>query len=80
VGLFYGKELKEADEPDQFRAEKVAQYRELYADSLSLASQVTYVQDIIEPRETRRCLTRSLRLLRGKERRRRPGHHGNIPL
>ena len=80
VGLFYGKELKEADEPEQFKAEKVAQYRELYADSLSLASQVTYVQDIIEPRETRRCLTRSLRLLRGKERRRRPGHHGNIPL
>ncbi|MCD6534515.1 MAG: acyl-CoA carboxylase subunit beta [Deltaproteobacteria bacterium] len=80
VGLFYGKELKEADEPEQFKAEKVAQYRELYADSLSLASQVTYVQDIIEPRETRRCLTRSLRLLRGKERRRRPGHHGNMPL
>ncbi|MCK5540914.1 MAG: methylmalonyl-CoA carboxyltransferase, partial [Deltaproteobacteria bacterium] len=80
VGLFYGKELREADDAEQFKAEKVAQYRELYADSLSLASQVTYVQDIIEPRETRRCLTRSLRLLRGKERRRRPGHHGNIPL
>ena len=80
VDLFYGKELMGVDEPEQFKAEKVAQYRELYADSLSLASQVTYVQDIIEPRETRRCLTRSLRLLRGKERRRRPGHHGNIPL
>ncbi len=80
VGLFYGQEIKAAAEPETFRAEKVAQYRELYADSLSLASQVTYVQDIIEPRETRRCLTRSLRLLRGKERRRRPGHHGNIPL
>ncbi len=80
VGLFYGKELLEAEEPEQFKADKVAQYQELYADSLSLASQVTYIQDIIEPRETRRSLTRSLRLLRGKERRRRPGHHGNIPL
>lgn len=80
VNLFYSKELRAAAQPEQFRAEKVAQYRELYADSLSLASEVTYVQDIIEPRETRRILNRSLRLLRGKERRRRQGHHGNIPL
>lgn len=80
VGLFYGKEIKEAADPEAFRAEKVAGYRELYADSLALASQVTYVQDIIEPAASRRTLTRSFALLRKKERRRRPGHHGNIPL
>ncbi|MBW1645679.1 MAG: acyl-CoA carboxylase subunit beta [Deltaproteobacteria bacterium] len=80
VDLFYGRELAAAADPEASRREKIRRYRELYADSLALASQVTYVQDIIEPRETRRCLVRSLRLLRGKERRRRQRHHGNIPL
>jgi acetyl-CoA carboxylase carboxyltransferase component len=80
VNLFYAKEIAAADDPDSFRSKKVSEYSDLYADSLALASQVTYVQDIIEPRETRRCLTRSLRLLKNKERRRRPGHHGNMPL
>lgn len=80
VNLFYGKEIAAAKDPEVFKTEKVTEYQNLYADSLALASQVTYVQDIIEPAETRRSLTRSLRLLRNKERRRRPGHHGNMPL
>ena len=80
VNLFYGKEIAAADDPETLRMEKVTEYQNLYADSLALASQVTYVQDIIEPRETRRCLTRSLRLLKNKERQRKPGHHGNMPL
>ena len=80
VNLFYSKEIANAPDPETFKAEKITEYSNHYADSLALASQVTYVQDIIEPRETRRCLTRSLRLLQNKERRRRPGHHGNMPL
>lgn len=80
VNLFYGKEIAAAQDPEVFKTEKVTEYQNLYADSLALASQVTYVQDIIEPAETRRSLTRSLRLLRNKERRRRRGHHGNMPL
>jgi len=80
VNLFYAKEIAAAEDPETFKAEKTTEYSNLYADSLALASQVTYVQDIIEPRETRRCLTRSLRLLKNKERRCRPGHHGNMPL
>ncbi|MBN2707228.1 MAG: methylmalonyl-CoA carboxyltransferase, partial [Deltaproteobacteria bacterium] len=80
VGLFFGKEINEAADPESFRREKVAAYRELYADSLALASQVTYIQDIIEPAATRQTLIRSFALLRGKRRRPRQGHHGNIPL
>ncbi len=80
VGLFYSKEIEAAPDPEGFRLTKETEYRNLYADSLALASQVTYVHDIIEPNETRRYLTRSLRLLRGKARRKRLGHHGNMPL
>ena len=80
VELFYADEIKKADKPEEFRAQKVKEYNELYADSLALASQVTYVQDIIEPRETRRCLARSLQLVKDKKIEPYPKRHGNLPL
>jgi acetyl-CoA carboxylase carboxyltransferase component len=80
VELFYAEDIKSAEKPQEFRAQKVKEYNELYADSLALASQVTYVQDIIEPRETRRCLARSLQLIKDKKIEPYPKRHGNMPL
>jgi len=80
VELFYADDIKQAEKPEAFRAQKVKEYNELYADTLALASQVTYVQDIIEPRETRRCLTRSLQLIQDKKIESYPKRHGNMPL
>jgi acetyl-CoA carboxylase carboxyltransferase component len=80
VELFYADDIKSAEKPEEFRAQKVKEYNELYADSLALASQVTYVQDIIEPRETRRCLARSLELIKDKRLEPYPKRHGNMPL
>ena len=80
VELFYAEDIKQAANPEEFRAQKIKEYGELYADTLALASQATYVQDIIEPRETRRCLVRSLRLIQGKKVEPYPKRHGNIPL
>lgn len=80
VDLLYAKDVEAAENPAEMKAQKIKQYRELYADALALASQVTYVQDIIEPRETRRCLVNSLRLLRNKRVQATPKKHGNIPL
>jgi acetyl-CoA carboxylase carboxyltransferase component len=80
VELFYAEDIKTAASPDEFRAEKIQQYRELYGDTLALASQATYIQDVIEPRETRRNLTRSLRLIQGKKIEPYPKRHGNMPL
>jgi acetyl-CoA carboxylase carboxyltransferase component len=80
VELFYAEDIKAAANPEEFRARKIEEYRELYGDTLALASQTTYVQDIIEPRETRRCLTRSLRLIQSKKIGATPKRHGNIPL
>lgn len=79
VELLYAEDIKSAAKPEEFRARKISEYREQYT-SLALASQVTYVQDIIEPRETRQCLTRSLRLIQGKRIEPWPKRHGNIPL
>jgi methylmalonyl-CoA decarboxylase subunit alpha len=80
VSLFYSDEIKKSDDPKKFIAEKVKEYRELYTDTLALASQVTYIQDIIEPRETRRRLIQSLQLIRTKKFDISAKKHGNIPL
>jgi methylmalonyl-CoA decarboxylase subunit alpha len=80
VDLFYGNEIRKASNPEEFRDRKVQEYKDLYADPLALASEVTWVQDIIEPAETRRCLTRSLKLMEHKGVARNAKRHGNIPL
>ena len=80
VELFYADDIKTADNPGKFKAQKIEQYQELYADTLALTSEVSYVQDVIEPRETRRCLVRSLKLIRSKKAEPILKRHGNIPL
>jgi methylmalonyl-CoA decarboxylase subunit alpha len=80
VDLFYTDDIKNAANPQEFRAQKVKAYSELYADTMAFASQVTYIQDIIEPRETRRRLARSLDLIKTKKIEPWPKKHGNIPL
>ncbi len=80
VEFFYADDIKQAANPEAFRAEKIREYEQLYTDSLALASQVAYVQDVIEPRETRRCLTRSLKLIKTKRIDYPQKRHGNIPL
>jgi acetyl-CoA carboxylase carboxyltransferase component len=80
VALFYDKDIKSSENPEEFKAARIDEYTRQYADSFALASDVTYIQDIIEPQETRRCLTRSLRLLETKTRNRVPKWHGNIPM
>ena len=80
VELFYAKDIEKEESPEEFRARKVKEYDELYADTIALASEATYVQDIIEPRETRRCLIQSLRLIQDKKIQTTPKRHGNIPL
>ena len=80
VDLFYVEDIKKAENPQEFKAQKVKEYADLYADPLALASQVSWVQDIIEPAHTRRCLTRSLKLIGTKRTKPYPKRHGNIPL
>jgi acetyl-CoA carboxylase carboxyltransferase component len=80
VELFYSQDIKDAPNPEEFRAEKVKTYADLYGDSITLASQVTWLQDIIEPADTRRCLIRSLKLIGTKRTTPYPKRHGNIPL
>lgn len=80
VELFYTDDIKNAADPQAFKTQKVKEYNELYADTLAIVSQVSYIHDVIEPRDTRRCLTRSLRLIKTKKVELWPKRHGNMPL
>ena len=80
VDLFYGAQIQAAEDPVQFKRDRVNEYRELVANPMLMASENPFVEDIIEPRETRRVLIRSLETLRNKNITRRAKKHGNIPL
>lgn len=78
--LIFAKDIEEAENPEKVKAEKVKEYLEEYANPIAIASRGTEIHDVIEPRDTRRCLIKSLSFLRGKRRERVEKRHGNIPL
>jgi len=79
VNILYRRELGAAEDPAAFRAGKVAEFREKFANPYVAASR-GYVDEIIEPRETRPKLIRALRALENKRDTNPPRKHGNIPL
>jgi len=81
VELFYGDEIKKAEDKEKFKAELVRQYRERYANPIISASNNLYAEDVIDPAETRRMLTHTLKFLRTKSVDSGPSkRHGNMPL
>ncbi|MEV6150214.1 acyl-CoA carboxylase subunit beta [Nonomuraea sp. NPDC052129] len=79
VNILHRKRLAAADDPDTLRAELVHEYEDTLATPY-LAAERGYVDAVIRPSETRREVTRALRLLRGKRDALPPKKHGNIPL
>ncbi len=79
VNILYRNELKTAAEPADFRAQKVEEFRSKFA-SPYIAAERGYIDEIIEPRVTRRKLITGLRMLENKRDSNPPRKHGNIPL
>jgi acetyl-CoA carboxylase carboxyltransferase component len=79
VNLLFRREIAQADEPAALKAELNAQYEDLFASPYQAASR-GYVDDVIEPRTTRKRLIRALRLARTKRVTTPARKHGNIPL
>ncbi|MBI4188612.1 MAG: acyl-CoA carboxylase subunit beta [Chloroflexi bacterium] len=80
VELFYADEIAKSGTPGELREQLVKEYTDRYANPLIEASMRAHIKDVIEPRDTRRQLIKSLELLRGKKVIRYPKRHGNIPL
>jgi propionyl-CoA carboxylase beta chain len=79
VNIVYRRELANGDDPERVRAEKTAEFRERFANPF-IAAERGFVDDVIEPRETRPRLIRALRMLENKVDTMPRKKHGNIPL
>jgi len=79
VNILYRRELESADDPAALRAEKVAEFREKFANPFVAASR-GFVDEVIQPRHTRAKLIDALARLSTKRDRNPPKKHGNIPL
>ncbi|HKY22093.1 MAG TPA: acyl-CoA carboxylase subunit beta [Vicinamibacterales bacterium] len=79
VNVLYKKELEAADDPAEERAARVADFREKFASPFVVAAR-GYVDEIIQPRTTRRKLILALATLTTKREKNPAKKHGNIPL
>ena len=79
ANIIFRREIDEADDPVARKAELVEEYAERFANPYQAAER-GYVDDVIDPRDTRRMLVKSLRVLRTKREQLPPRKHGNGPL
>ncbi|HKJ28047.1 MAG TPA: acyl-CoA carboxylase subunit beta [Anaerolineales bacterium] len=79
VNIIFRKELADADDAATRKDELVADYREKFANPY-IAASYGYIDDVIEPSETRPRLINALAMLENKRDQNPPKKHGNIPL
>ena len=81
VNLFFGKEIANAENPEKMRKERINEYINVYANPLHEVSANWAIEDVIPPKETRKILIKSLKLLSTKDRTPKVAkRHGNIPV
>ncbi len=79
IEVLYGKELANVEDPALFVAEKEKEYRDNFANPYN-AARYGYIDDVIEPRNTRFRIIRALQLLSNKKQSLPPKKHDNLPL
>ena len=79
VNIVYRRELAGANGSADMRRRKIEEFRERFANPF-VAAERGYVDDVIEPRETRPRVIGALRLLENKVDSNPRKKHGNIPL
>jgi propionyl-CoA carboxylase beta chain len=79
VEILFRKEIAESDDPAAATEAKIEEYRERLAHPYVAASR-GYVDDVIDPRETRPRLISALDMLRNKRDANPVRKHGNVPL
>jgi acetyl-CoA carboxylase carboxyltransferase component len=79
VNIIHRRELERAEDPVARRAELIEEYREKFSNPF-IAAERGFVDDVIEPEETRPRLIAALEMLLTKRETLPPRKHGNIPL
>jgi propionyl-CoA carboxylase beta chain len=79
VNIVYRRELAGASDPEALRKEKVEEFRDRFASPF-VAAERGFIDDVIEPRETRPKVIRALRMLQNKVDTMPRKKHSNLPL
>jgi len=79
VNILYRREAEQASDPASFKADRAREYREMLATPY-VAAEHGYIDEVIEPRDTRARLCEVLELVRTKRDSNPPKKHGNLPL
>jgi len=77
--IIFKKEIASSEDPEKMLAQKEKEYREKFANPY-LAAERGYIDDVIEPRFTRKRIINALQMLENKSDSNPPKKHGNIPL
>ena len=65
ANVLFAKEINAVDDPERVRAEKIKEYNEVYSNPYHAASR-GFVDDVIDPKDTREIINRSLDVLENK--------------
>jgi acetyl-CoA carboxylase carboxyltransferase component len=79
VGIIFRRQIAEAEDPETRRAELIENYEEQFNNPM-VAAEMGFIDDVVDPRETRPYLIKALQMIRTKRPDRPPRKHGNIPL
>jgi len=79
IEVLYGKEMASAENPAEFATQKEKEYRDAFANPYN-AARYGYIDDVIEPRNTRFRVIRALQQLTTKKLTNPAKKHDNLPL
>ena len=79
VNIIYREEIARADNPDDRRAELITDYQQRFTNPYVAANR-GYLDDVIDPTQTRPVIIRALEMLQNKRDTLPAKKHGNIPL
>jgi propionyl-CoA carboxylase beta chain len=79
VGILYRRQIDEAEDKEAARRARIAELEEKFANPY-VAAERGFIDEVIEPAQTRPKLIRALKLLENKRDTNPPKKHGNIPL
>jgi len=79
VNILYRSELTKAKHPEQVRVERQQEYEDTFSNPY-IAAERGFVDDVIEPQNTREALIRGLEMFRNKREQLPPKKHGNCPM
>ena len=79
VNIISRSQIQSAPDPEAQRTRLIAEYREKFSNPYR-AAELGYIDDVIDPADTRPKIIQALRMLKTKRDTNPPKKHGNIPL